>query len=186
MGRHSPSKQRHRAKFRLQWAPVLRTLRVFAQKAGETPGESTTAKLKNPEVKQAAKDFMAATRQWNVQWEQHRKDKGIGFRTPDGPVEAPHNYFQRLQRACKAYGYSMRPGASLKESAKAATELLDCGANAPLNEIPFTEEYSSVETCRKALGRTNGEPERRTRRVGSNPGETGAQGSGNKLQPNPR
>ena len=157
MGRNSPSRQRHRNKFKLQWAPVLRAVRAFATAAQNEPEGTMGKKLKKPAVTKAAKDLMGAAQAWHQQWEHHRIKTGMGFMEASGSLPAPRDHFHRLQRACKSYGYSLRKGADMCERTAALSELLECAATAPLEEKPFQEAYSSEESCLKATNESGKE-----------------------------
>ena len=79
----------------------------------------------------------------------------FGERVQDAgrPGQPPEDAFHRLQRACKAYGYSLRPEAGQTKKAEALLELLNCALEAPLGSGVFRQGFSAEEWCLEATKR---------------------------------
>ena len=153
MGKNSPSKRRYWDRIRIQWAPVLRAVREFAIVARKAPKEEGQSLFRDPSVRQAALNLMAAAQNWHSEWSAYRVTSGKGFKTPEGPAKLPKDDFHRLQRACKAYGYSLRPEAGQTEKAESLLELLNCALEAPLGSGVFRQAFSAEEWCIEAMKR---------------------------------
>ncbi len=153
MGKNSPSKRKYWDRIRLQWAPVLRAVREFAIISRKVPREEGQSLFRDPSVRQAALDLISAVQTWHSEWSVYRITSGKGFKTSEGPAKLPKDDFHRLQRACKAYGYSLRTEAGQTEKAKALLELLNCALEAPLGSGVFRQAFSAEEWCIEAMKR---------------------------------
>ena len=151
MSRNNLANRKYRYWIRLQWAPVLRAARTMAIATRQAPKPQGQSLLRIPEVRTAAQDLMSAARAWHAEWSEYRIASGRGFMTPESPPEPPKDHFQRLQRACKAYGHSLRKYAGKDEKQQALLELLNCAMEAPLGQGPFKSDYSSLDWCKRTL-----------------------------------
>ena len=132
---------------------MLRAVGEFAIASRKAPREKGQSLFRDPSVRQAALNLMAAAQNWHSEWSAYRVTSGKGFKTPEGPAKLPKDDFHRLQRACKAYGYSLRPEAGQTEKAEALLELLNCALQAPLGSGVFRQAFSAEEWCIEAMKR---------------------------------
>ena len=151
MGKNSQNRKEFRNKLRLHWAPVLRAVRDFTINARQAELDNKASVLRDPTVKQAARQLMQAAHTWHTGWEAQRMTSGRGFTMPDGPLQAPKDPFHRIQRACKSYGYSLRAGADRTEKTQALMELLNAALAAPIGQGVFSASYSDEAKCRELL-----------------------------------
>ena len=68
---------------------MLRAVREFAIASRKAPKEEGQSLFRDPSVRQAALNLMAAAQNWHSEWSAYRVTSGKGFKTPEGLANPP-------------------------------------------------------------------------------------------------